>query len=206
MPMKLEQKLAPTCAVTMTYSMTPQDQMSACLPSYDSVSSTCIDTSIRLSTPMLRVARSGNEAEMHDFLVQLLHPDGPSATQQRCRRIIAAACDMPHQLDILPSQSLILEGPCTWVCLRQTSTPRKPAALQCDLLLTSGAMYSGVPQAVLHTEPESSSLEYPKSHILMMGSGRLPSSSTLSSCSMPIDAAVRNTLLADEQPVWSLQV
>jgi hypothetical protein len=50
-------------------------------------------------------------------------------------------------------------------------------------LRTSGAMYSGVPQAVLHTEPESSSLEYPKSHILMMGSGRLPSSSTLSSCS-----------------------
>jgi len=47
---------------------------------------------------------------------------------------------------------------------------------------TSGAMYSGVPQAVLHREPATSSLEYPKSHILMMGSGWLPSSSTLSSC------------------------
>ena len=30
-----------TWAVSMTYSMTPHDQMSACLPSYDSVSSTC---------------------------------------------------------------------------------------------------------------------------------------------------------------------
>ena len=40
------QKCATVCkprtwAVSMTYSMTPHDQMSACLPSYDSVSSTC---------------------------------------------------------------------------------------------------------------------------------------------------------------------
>ena len=51
-----------------------------------------------------------------------------------------------------------------------------------SLLSTSGDMYSGVPQAVLHTEPLSSSLLYPKSHSLMMGSGMLPSSSTLSNC------------------------
>jgi len=51
-----------------------------------------------------------------------------------------------------------------------------------SLLSTSGDMYSGVPQAVLHTEPLSSSLLYPKSHSLMMGSGMLPSSNTLSNC------------------------
>ena len=51
-----------------------------------------------------------------------------------------------------------------------------------SLLSTSGDMYSGVPQAVLQTDPLSSSLLYPKSHSLMMGSGMLPSSSTLSSC------------------------
>ena len=51
-----------------------------------------------------------------------------------------------------------------------------------SLLSTSGDIYSGVPQAVLQTEPLSSSLLYPKSHSLMMGSGMLPSSSTLSSC------------------------
>lgn len=54
--------------------------------------------------------------------------------------------------------------------------------IRCGYSLTSGAMYSGVPQAVLHRDPATSSLEYPKSHILMMGSGWLPSSSTLSSC------------------------
>ena len=48
--------------------------------------------------------------------------------------------------------------------------------------LTSGAMYSGVPQAVLHSDCVTSSLLYPKSHSLMLGRGCCPSSSTLSSC------------------------
>ena len=42
-------------------------------------------------------------------------------------------------------------------------------------------MYSGVPQVVRQTEPDSSSLEYPKSQSLMMGRSVQLSSSTLSS-------------------------
>jgi len=63
-----------------------------------------------------------------------------------------------------------------------------------SLLRTSGDMYSGVPQAVLHTEPLSSSLLYPKSHSLMMGSGMLPSSSTLSSCEQEVEYKSQATL------------
>ena len=48
---------------------------------------------------------------------------------------------------------------------------------------TSGAMYSGVPHAVLQPDPKFSALLYPKSHSLTMGSAPPRwSISTLSSC------------------------
>jgi hypothetical protein len=47
---------------------------------------------------------------------------------------------------------------------------------------TSGAMYSGVPQAVLHPDPRFSALEYPKSHSLTSGAPRVASIRQLSSC------------------------
>ena len=46
---------------------------------------------------------------------------------------------------------------------------------------TSGAMYSGVPQAVLQMEPATSSLLYPKSQILTTGRESRPCSRMLSS-------------------------
>ena len=49
---------------------------------------------------------------------------------------------------------------------------------------TSGAMYSGVPQVVLHADSRSPSLLYPKSHSLT-SCGSCPLSSTLSSCDIP---------------------
>lgn len=48
--------------------------------------------------------------------------------------------------------------------------------------LTSGAMYSGVPQAVLHPDPRFSALLYPKSHSFTSGAPRELSIRQLSSC------------------------
>ena len=48
-------------------------------------------------------------------------------------------------------------------------------------IFTSGAMYSGVPQAVLQSDSVSPSLEYPKSHSFRMA-GASPCSRMLSSC------------------------